>query len=78
MDYAHGAPVQIGDPAAIGIKDVLHPDYGDPLDIGPDEVPVFRACGVAPQNVATQAKPDLLISHSPGYMLISDIDSSKL
>ena len=78
MDYAHGAPVQIGDPDAIGIKDVLHPDYGDPLDIGPDEVPDFWACGVTPQNVATQAKPDLLISHSPGYMLISDIDSSKL
>ena len=26
---AHGAPVQIGDPAAIGIKDVTRPDWGD-------------------------------------------------
>lgn len=78
MEYAHGAPVQIGDPAAIGIKDVMHPDYGDPLEIAPDEVPVFWACGVTPQAVAMQAKPDLMISHSPGYMLICDVKSSEL
>ena len=53
-------------------------DYGDPLEIAPDEVPVFWACGVTPQAVAMQAKPDLMISHSPGYMLICDIKSSEL
>lgn len=78
MPYAHGAPVQIGDPAAIGVRDVMHPDYGDPLDIAEDEVPVFWACGVTPQAVAMQAKPDFMISHSPGYMLICDLDSSSL
>ena len=26
---AHGAPVHIGDPAAIGIEDLTRPDYGD-------------------------------------------------
>ena len=78
MDYAHGAPIQIGNPAAIGIADVSRPDYGDPLEIGPDEVPVFWACGVTPQNVAMQARPDLMITHAPGYMFISDIDSKTL
>ncbi len=78
MPYAHGAPVQIGDPSAIGIKDVMHPDYGDPLDIAEDEVPVFWACGVTPQAVAMQAKPDFMISHSPGYMLICDLDSKAM
>lgn len=72
MPWAHGGPVQVGDPAAIGVKDVLHPDYGDPLEIAEDEVPVFWACGVTPQAVAMAAKPDFMISHSPGYMLICD------
>ena len=29
----HGGPVQIGDPAAIGIKDINRPDYGDAVEI---------------------------------------------
>lgn len=73
LDLAHGAPVHVGDPQKIGISDVMHPDYGDSLEIAADEVPVFWACGVTPQAVAQQAKPDLLIAHSPGYMLITDL-----
>ena len=49
---AHGAPVQVGDPAAIGIKDVTRPDWGDFVGIQAGEVPVFWACGVTPQAVA--------------------------
>lgn len=78
MKYAHGAPVMIGSPEKIGIRDVMHPDYGDALDIADDEVPVFWACGVTPQFVAIQSKPDLLISHSPGYMFISDLTSADM
>lgn len=78
MPYAHGAPVQIGDPSAIGVKDVMHPDYGDPLDINDDELPVFWACGVTPQAVAMAAKPDFMISHSPGYMFICDVQAKDL
>ena len=78
LTYAHGAPVHIGDPSAIGIKDVFNPDYGDPLEIAPDEVPVFWACGVTPQNVAMQTKPDFMLTHSPGYMFISDINIDNL
>ena len=29
----HGAPVHIGDPAAIGIEDIGAPDFGDPVEI---------------------------------------------
>lgn len=72
MEYAHGAPVHIGDPSKIGIKDINHPDYGDALSINDDEVPVFWACGVTPQAVAKKAKPKLMLAHSPGYMLICD------
>ena len=69
----HGAPVHIGDPAAIGIRDVTSPDLGDPVEIKEGEVPVFWACGVTPQAVAMNSKPPLMITHSPGYMFITDM-----
>lgn len=70
---AHGAPIAVGDPAAIGITDLATPDYGDPVDIRPGEVPVFWACGVTPQNVLRSAKLPICITHAPGHMLITDI-----
>ncbi len=74
----HGAPLHIGDPEKIGIKDLEHPDYGDPVAIEEDEVPVFWACGVTPQAVALKSKPRLMITHSPGYMFITDIRDEEL
>jgi uncharacterized protein YcsI (UPF0317 family) len=72
--HAHGAPVHVGDPAAIGIADVSKPDWGTGVDICEGEVPVFWACGVTPQNAAIAAKLPLFISHRPGAMLITDVD----
>lgn len=69
----HGAPVHIGDPDSIGIKDIGKPDYGDAVKIMPGEVPVFWACGVTPQAAAFHAKPDIMITHAPGHMFITDI-----
>ncbi|WP_252736651.1 MULTISPECIES: putative hydro-lyase [unclassified Psychrosphaera] len=74
----HGAPVHFGDPSLIGIKDIATPDYGDAVTIKKNEVPVFWACGVTPQNVVREAKLDFCITHSPGCMLITDIPNSKL
>ncbi len=68
----HGAPVHIGDPESIGIKDIAHPDFGDAVEINPGEVPIFWACGVTPQAVALRSKPSLMIAHAPGYMFITD------
>ncbi len=68
----HGAPVHVGDPAAIGIDDLAHPDFGDAVDISPGTVPVFWACGVTPQSVVMSSKPELAITHAPGYMLVTD------
>lgn len=71
---AHGGPVQIGDPAGIGLNDLSKPDWGDsPPSIG-DKVPVFWACGVTPQNAVMRARLPIMISHAPGHMLITDID----
>ena len=68
----HGAPIHIGEPEAIGIQDISKPDLGDPTEIKEGEVPVFWACGVTPQAVAMNSKPPLMITHSPGYMFITD------
>lgn len=74
----HGAPVHMGDPAAIGIGDLSRPDFGDAVDIKAGEVPVFWACGVTPQAVAIQSKPSLMITHSPGHMFITDLRDEDL
>ena len=69
----HGAPVHMGNSALIGIADLAKPDYGDAVDVLPDEIPVFWACGVTPQAAITQARPEFCITHAPGAMLITDL-----
>lgn len=78
MPYVHGAPIHIGDPEAIGIKDINQPDFGDASVIRDGEVPVFWACGVTPQSIAMTTKPPLIITHAPGHMFITDILNSQL
>ena len=68
----HGAPVHVGDPEALGVKDLYNPEFGEPVAIEEDQLPVFWACGVTPQAVAVEAKPTLMITHSPGHMFITD------
>ncbi len=74
----HGAPVHLGDPSLIGIADIARPEYGDPVEIMPDEIPVFWACGVTPQEAIRHARLPLAITHQPGYMLVTDILNSSL
>jgi uncharacterized protein YcsI (UPF0317 family) len=73
---AHGAPVHIGDPAAIGIVDLAHPFAGDRIDVRPDELPVFWACGITPQAAVLAARPQLCMTHAPGHMLMTDMKNS--
>jgi uncharacterized protein YcsI (UPF0317 family) len=74
----HGAPVHLGDPAQIGIRDLSHPDFGDPVTVRPGEVPVFWACGVTPQAVAMASKVPLMITHAPGCMFVTDLRNDEL
>jgi uncharacterized protein YcsI (UPF0317 family) len=74
----HGAPVHLGHPHSIGIADIDKPDYGDPVPIAPDEIPVFWACGVTPQSVISTAKIPFAITHAPGLMLITDLQNTQL
>jgi len=71
--HAHGAPVHVGDPGVIGISDLGQPDYGDPVSIDAREVPVFWGCGVTPQVVAEKTRVELMITHEPGQMFLTDL-----
>jgi uncharacterized protein YcsI (UPF0317 family) len=74
----HGAPVHVGNPEAIGIRDLSHPDWGDAVEVRNGEVPVFWGCGVTPQAVAQASRPARMITHAPGHMFVTDVRDSDL
>lgn len=74
----HGAPVHVGDAGAIGITDLAAPDYGDAVSIGPNETPVFWACGVTPAEAIANARPAIAITHEPGHMFVCDVLDEQL
>lgn len=71
----HGAPVHVGDPAALGIADLGRPDFGDAVTVG-DDVPVFWACGVTTQAAITASRLEYAITHVPGRMFVTDVPHS--
>ena len=75
---AHGAPVHIGDPADLGIEDILRPEYGDAIALEEGEVPVFWGCGVTPQEAILRAEPSLAITHSAGHMFVTDLRDQEI
>jgi uncharacterized protein YcsI (UPF0317 family) len=75
--HNHGAPIHIGDPAAIG-ADLAHPLFGGPVpELPKDRVPVFWACGVTPQQVALEAKVELFIAHAPAHGFVTDLEADR-
>ena len=74
----HGAPVHLGLPEQIGIRDIAKPDWGDAVEVPADELPLFWACGVTPQAVIAEAKPGFCITHAPGSMLVTDLKNNQL
>jgi uncharacterized protein YcsI (UPF0317 family) len=73
----HGEPLAWGDPAALGIDDLMRPDYGDPPVLEPAEVPVFWGCGVTPQSVVVASRIPFAITHEPGHMFVTDLTHSE-
>jgi len=76
--HAHGGPVCVGCPDAIGIEDVNAPEWGDSVDILPDEIPVFHMCGITPQAVLMESGVSFAITHSPGHMFVTDLPSDTV
>ena len=73
FERVHGAPVHVGAPEALGIRDLGRPDHGDPVEVRAGELPVFWACGVTPQEVALASRLPFCITHAPGHMLVTDL-----
>jgi uncharacterized protein YcsI (UPF0317 family) len=73
----HGAPLQVGDADALGV-DLDKPAYGDRLTLEADEVPVFWACSVTPQLVATAARVEYMVTNFPNHMLITDVATERM
>ncbi|WP_416974690.1 putative hydro-lyase [Streptomyces sp. 4F14] len=72
LPAVHGAPVHLGDPAGLGVADLGRPDFGDPVDTEPDDIPVFWACGVTPQAAVMASRPPFALTHAPGQMFLTD------
>jgi uncharacterized protein YcsI (UPF0317 family) len=76
MPQVHGAPVHVGSPEELGIADVAQPDFGEPVEFEPGDVPVFWACGVTPQAALMASRPPFAITHAPGHMFVTDVPDS--
>lgn len=73
MPAVHGAPVHVGSPESLGIADLAQPDFGDPVEPEPGDVPVFWACGVTPQAALMASRAPFAITHAPGFMFVTDV-----
>ncbi len=78
FNLTHGAPVHLGSPGDIGITDLGRPEFGDPVEIRNEEIPVFWACGVTSTLASTSAPLPLVITHAPGHMFVSDLRDEDL
>jgi uncharacterized protein YcsI (UPF0317 family) len=71
--HHHGAPIHIGDPAALG-ADLAQPLFGPAVGpLPPDRIPVFWACGVTPQAAAEAAGVELMMTHAPAHGFVTDL-----
>ena len=74
----HGAPIHIGDPAALGITDIGKPDFGEVLMPLAGEVPMFWGCGLTALAALEQSGIPLFITHAAGAMLVTDLRNDDL
>jgi uncharacterized protein YcsI (UPF0317 family) len=72
----HGAPIHIGDAAAIGIEDLQTPEY--PLLPSSPELPkatetvLYWGCGIVGKATAANPDIDAMITHYPARLFLTD------
>jgi uncharacterized protein YcsI (UPF0317 family) len=74
----HGAPIHEGDPAALGIADLDMPDFGEPLALLADDVPLYWGCGLTALSALERVALPLFITHAAGAMLVTDLRNETL
>lgn len=76
--FNHGAPIHIGDPAALGC-DLANPLVGRPVEAVPEGLTsLFWACSVTPQAAAIAAGVDLMITSAPSYGFVTDLLADRV
>ncbi|XP_074764645.1 D-glutamate cyclase, mitochondrial isoform X1 [Athene noctua] len=78
LKEAHGAPIHMGDPGLLGIQDLSKPDYGDPVQLYPGDIPVFWACGVTGVEAVINCRTPLAFTHSPGCVFVTDLKNDNV
>ena len=61
------------DPAAVRAAIRAAEWTGTTAGLAAGRVQVFWACGVTPQAAAAAARPELMITHAPGHMFVTDL-----
>ncbi|WP_199038210.1 D-glutamate cyclase family protein [Glycomyces salinus] len=69
---SHGMPIWAGAPSHLGISDLTRPDFGEPVEFGPEDVPVFWASAVTLQEAVAAARIPFAITNAPGHLLVTD------
>lgn len=74
----HGRPIGRDIPAALGILDERRQYLPYPGWVPEGHVKLYWGCGITPSIVAQQAKLPLMIVHTPGNAMITDIKVESL
>lgn len=69
----HGAPVHVGDPGVLGIRDIEKPDWGTAKAIPSGYTAMFWGCGLTAQMAAMASGIPEMITQTVGRMFVTDI-----
>lgn len=69
LEQVHGAPVHIGHPCWIGVKDLMHPEYDDEPNIQEGDVCLFWGCGTTAQEALANASKFHLVAETTSFHL---------
>jgi uncharacterized protein YcsI (UPF0317 family) len=74
----HGAPIHEGDPHTLGIADLTKPDFGEPIPMLDEDVPLYWGCGLTALAALERSELAIFMTHAPGAMLVTDLLDSDL
>jgi uncharacterized protein YcsI (UPF0317 family) len=74
----HGGPLAKNDTASLGIAETDTDMIGRPIEVPDGHDRLYWACGVTPTMAAKGAKLPLMIVHTPGHAMITDIPTERM
>ncbi|MCR9220554.1 MAG: DUF1445 domain-containing protein [Alphaproteobacteria bacterium] len=74
---AHGAPVHMGEPSAIGLDRLTTPDLNPPSRVAGGETPLFWASSRSAEPALLAAGLDFALVSPPGKLLVTDLQTER-